>query len=115
VKLQPRFTVAVYPDRRAKMMRAAISFWILAAACGDNLSPPGDEFLPDAAVEVVVDAEVPVDAPADAAPDAPPDAPVCWMRLYPQCGNEVYEICIPFGGCASFTCGGETYSYCSEP
>lgn len=75
------------------------------AACGDNAS---EDVKPDAFV--LSDASV--DGPVDAAPDSTPDASACWMYRYPQCGDEIYEICVPYSGCATWMCDGETFGYC---
>lgn len=71
------------------------------AACGDNLLPP-----PDAPLDAPADA-APLDATADA-----PDASGCWTHEYPQCGNEIYDLCVPLDGCAFYTCEGQSYGYC---
>lgn len=74
--------------------------FILLVGCG-NITRPED---PDASISV--------DVSSDASVDAPPDAAVCWMHRYPQCGNEIFDVCVPYKGCAFYTCNNETFGYC---
>lgn len=55
---------------------------------------------------------VPVDAGADAPADSTPDAAPCWKHRAASCGAELYDLCVPYDGCAYFTCDGMAYGYC---
>ena len=55
----------------------------------------------------------PVDALAervDSGVDA--DANSCFEIRIVQCHDMLIELCIPFGGCAMYTCDDQTYGYC---
>lgn len=50
--------------------------------------------------------------PIDAGVDAPADADACWMHRYPQCGNEILDVCVPYTGCVTYECEGQVFGYC---
>jgi hypothetical protein len=77
--------------------------FIFVLACGDDIR----QAPPDCT-------EHPADASADdaAIDSSNPDAQECWMlKTYP-CGNEIFQVCVPYTGCSTFTCNGETLGYC---
>lgn len=79
-------------------------FALVLAACSAPAEPPP----PDVpGLDVAVD-----DAATDAAADAPPDVPACFAHEYPQCGLEIYDLCVPYHGCVFYTCEGQSYGYC---
>ncbi len=68
--------------------------------------------------ETDVDAAIATDTAVDCATiDAPTDAGVdagdpCWTHVHPMCNGELLDLCVPYEGCATYTCNGLQYGYC---
>lgn len=95
-------------DQPRARLRALVTAGLLATFAACTTSAP----LPDAAEVDAQAIDAPADTPADTPADAAPDADPCWTHEHPQCGNVIYDLCVPFHGCAFYTCEGETYGYC---
>ena len=52
----------------------------------------------------------------DAGADSMPDAPACWQYVTFNCGNVIYQFCVPYSGCSeSVECNGQSLAYCHAP
>lgn len=78
---------------------------ILLVGCGDNIV-----IEPDASIHEV-DIPPSVGTRPDASIDAP-DVSICWVHATAHCNGMDFEVCVPYHGCVTFECDGQTIGYC---